>query len=45
MELDARFTPHEETIEGIQMLLPEKTYDPKIKENLEKVAHAFFGGK
>ncbi|CAH1968929.1 unnamed protein product [Acanthoscelides obtectus] len=45
-ELDARFKPHESTIEGIQMLLPEKTSnDSRIKENLEKIAQTFLGGE
>ncbi|XP_049811906.1 52 kDa repressor of the inhibitor of the protein kinase-like [Schistocerca nitens] len=43
-ELDARFKPHEATIEGIQMLLPEKTNnDSRTKENLKKIAQIFLG--
>lgn len=45
-EIDARFKPHESTIEGIQMLLPEKTSnDSRIKENLTKIAQTFLGGE
>nr|CAH7768286.1 unnamed protein product [Callosobruchus chinensis] len=45
-ELDARFKPHESTIEGIQMLLPEKTSnDSRIKENHKKIAQTFLDGE
>ncbi|KAL0809127.1 hypothetical protein ABMA28_012751 [Loxostege sticticalis] len=45
-EIDAHFKPHESTIEGIQMLLPEKTSnDSRIKENLTKIAQTFLGGE
>nr|CAH7754464.1 unnamed protein product [Callosobruchus chinensis] len=45
-ELDARFKPHESTIEGIQMLLPEKnSNDSRIKENLNRIAQTFLGGE
>ncbi|KAL0858646.1 hypothetical protein ABMA27_012474 [Loxostege sticticalis] len=45
-EINARFKPHESTIEGIQMLLPEKTSnDSRIKENLTKIAQTFLGGE
>ncbi|XP_047105419.1 52 kDa repressor of the inhibitor of the protein kinase-like [Schistocerca piceifrons] len=41
-ELDARFKPHEATIEEIQMLLPEKTNnDSRTKENLKKIVQTF----
>ncbi|XP_049946396.1 zinc finger MYM-type protein 1-like [Schistocerca serialis cubense] len=43
-EPDARFKPHEATIEEIQMLLPEKTNnDSRTKENLKKIAQTFLG--
>lgn len=43
-ELDARFKPHEDAIEGIQLLLPKKTKsDDKTKESLKKVAITFLG--
>nr|CAH7733734.1 unnamed protein product [Callosobruchus chinensis] len=45
-ELHARFKPHESTIEGIQMQLPEKTSnDSRIKENLKNNAQTFLGGE
>lgn len=41
-ELDARFKPHEETIAGIQLLLPDRTKnDEKTKEILKKIGQIF----